>query len=479
MITEKNQRIRYIVGDYLSVSVAWFVFNYIRYKEAVEGAFIPFDSFAEFYRISPVILGQLLFPLLMMGIYYLSGYYNRPLFKSRLEELMTTVYSSVIGSVVIFFCALVDDPIPDKASNLELLGMLCLLLFACVYTVRLSITWFTRRFIHSGTLSHRMMIIGINQDARRLRHNLESIRGRGYKVIGYVDTDLDNSVTPVKNTFDGLPVYSLAQLCENSSDLQLDALLIPECVLRGEKGDFSEILNRLYPLEVPLMISPQSIRKSIQMAQIGDIAGEPLVDITSAKMSEATRNLKRFGDILVSATALLLLSPILLLLSIIIKLDSKGPVFYRQQRIGFHKKPFGIIKFRTMVDNAEQAGPQLSVDGDSRITRVGKVLRKYRFDELPQFWNILKGDMSLVGPRPEREYFIRQIIKKAPYYSLLHQVRPGLTSWGMVKYGYASDVDSMVERSYFDLIYLDNISLGVDLKIMLHTINTVIKGKGV
>lgn len=132
-----------------------------------------------------------------------------------------------------------------------------------------------------------------------------------------------------------------------------------------------------------------------------------------------------------------------------------------------------------MIPDAEPTGPRLSSESDPRVTPIGRFMRKYRLDELPQFWNVLKGEMSLVGPRPEREYFIRQILKKAPYYSLLHQVRPGLTSWGMVKHGYASTVDGMIERARFDLIYLENISLIVDLKILLHTVNTVIKGRGV
>ena len=160
---------------------------------------------------------------------------------------------------------------------------------------------------------------------------------------------------------------------------------------------------------------------------------------------------------------LLALSPLMLILAAWIRLDSKGPVFYRQERIGFHKKPFRIIKFRTMIPEAEAEGPRLSAEGDERVTKCGRFLRKYRLDELPQFWNVLCGEMSLVGPRPEREYFISKILQKAPYYSLLHQVRPGLTSWGMVKHGYASTVDEMIERSRFDLIYLENISLMTDM----------------
>lgn len=478
MITEKHQRIRYVVGDLLVTSLAWFVFNIIRYTQIVipQGMTIP--SFSAYYSINPVIQGQIFFPLMMMGLYYLSGYYNRPLFRSRLDELLTTVSTAIIGSIIIFFLALVNDPIPDRASNIELVAILFALLFSIVYLVRLSITAYGLKKINRGKLTRPMVVIGVNNDARRLRHRMESTPGRGHKVVAFVNPGGLSAETQ-KETFDGLPVLSIDELASSKETLGLVALLIPEGISAGKTADFSEVLNRLFPLEIPILVSPSSMQPASHLQNLRDIAGEPLINICSARMSDSTQNLKRVGDILVSSAALVLLSPLFAVFAILIKRDSKGPVFYRQERIGYHKKPFRIIKFRTMVADAEPAGPRLSSEGDSRITRLGRFMRKYRLDELPQFVNVLKGEMSLVGPRPEREFFIRQILKKAPYYSLLHQVRPGITSWGMVKHGYASTVDEMVERARFDLIYLENISLMVDLKILLHTVNTVIKGRGV
>ena len=478
MITEKHQRIRYVVGDLLATSLAWFVFNIIRYTQIVipQGMTIP--SFSAYYSINPVIQGQIFFPLMMMGLYYLSGYYNRPLFRSRLDELLTTISTAIIGSIIIFFLALVNDPIPDRASNIELVAILFALLFSIVYLVRLSITAYGLKKINRGKLTRPMVVIGVNNDARRLRHRMESTPGRGHKVVAFVNPGGLSAETQ-KETFDGLPVRSIDELASSKETLGLVALLIPEGISAGKTADFSEVLNRLFPLEIPILVSPSSMQPASHLQNLRDIAGEPLINICSARMSDSTQNLKRVGDILVSSAALVLLSPLFAIFAILIKRDSKGPVFYRQERIGYHKKPFRIIKFRTMVADAEPAGPRLSSEGDSRITRLGRFMRKYRLDELPQFVNVLKGEMSLVGPRPEREFFIRQILKKAPYYSLLHQVRPGITSWGMVKHGYASTVDEMVERARFDLIYLENISLMVDLKILLHTVNTVIKGRGV
>jgi lipopolysaccharide/colanic/teichoic acid biosynthesis glycosyltransferase len=197
-------------------------------------------------------------------------------------------------------------------------------------------------------------------------------------------------------------------------------------------------------------------------------------------MSESSKNIKRLFDVLISGVSIVLLLPVYVLLAVLIKLDTKGDVVYKQTRIGLHKKPFKIYKFRSMIENAENLNePQLSSDDDPRITKVGKWMRKYRLDETLQFINVLKGDMSLVGPRPEREFYINQITKQVPYYSLLHQVRPGITSLGMVKYGYACSVDEMIERTKYDLLYLENMSLINDIKIMIYTVKIVINGSGV
>ena len=189
------------------------------------------------------------------------------------------------------------------------------------------------------------------------------------------------------------------------------------------------------------------------------------------------RNSKRIADVALAALALVLLTPLMVVVASGVA-RTKGPVFFRQERLGRQGKTFNILKFRTMRSDAETAGPQLSSEDDPRITKVGRVLRKYRLDEIPQFWNVLVGDMSIVGPRPERAFFAQQIIERAPQYRHIYKVRPGITSWGMVRFGYASTVDEMIRRMEYDMLYIENMSWRNDIKVLLYTVWTVLKGRG-
>lgn len=211
---------------------------------------------------------------------------------------------------------------------------------------------------------------------------------------------------------------------------------------------------------------------------MNNIFGALLIEVNSDVMPVWQMAIKRFLDVLFSIIAMLLLIPLYIFLAIAVKLSSPGPIFFLQERIGYNGKPFRIIKFRTMYVDAEKAGPQLSSSNDTRITPIGRFMRKLRFDEFPQFFNVLKGDMSLVGPRPERQFYIDRIVAIEPQFHQLTKVRPGITSWGQVKYGYAENVDQMIQRMKYDLLYMKNRTLALDFKIMLYTILIIAKAKG-
>lgn len=473
----RRKALTYVFADYLMLNIGWLAFNVVRY------GFLP-ESIRHGYPLashlsqSHVIAGQIFIPLIMLGLYWLSGYYGKTYFKSRLDELGNTATVSAIGALGVFFIAIINDTIaPGVKGYYELIGILWLLWFVPVYIVRLIQTTHTARRIQRRELAFNTLVIGATKGAKALVDRLDAApRGSGIRVIGYVDTDTNAAVAQQRPDL-GLPVYRLDDIAEVCRDHDVHNLIvIPH---RGGIRQTGELINALFPLDRTILIPADLYSIIAARPRTITVTGEPLIDISHSQASKMTLNLKRTADVVVAAIALLLLLPLFIVLAFAVRCDSRGCIFYRQERIGYHKKPFYIYKFRTMRDDAEASGPALTTLDDPRVTRIGHFLRKYRLDELPQFWNVLRGDMSLVGPRPEREYYIKQIVARAPYYSLLHQVRPGITSWGMVKYGYASNVDQMLERLRYDLLYIDNVSMSVDLKILFFTIHTVLTGKGI
>ena len=457
---KSKQAGKYILSDFISASVAWLLFNILRYEVFAidEGA----DSLLDYLQYPGVLGGQVVIPLFWLVLYYFSGYYNKPFGKSRLTELFSTFITVLIGTVFVFFALLLDD-IPRSIDIYYKLffGMFGLQFFI-TYIPRLLITQSGMRKIKNREWAMKVLIIGAGGKAVRIAHDLYRL---GYDICGFVSEDERTPVKADRNQVLGT-VEDIPVLMEKEN--------VDEIVLAVESKNNKALLGILYSLyryKRPIKVLADRFNM-LSKIQLRTIRGIPLVDVTD-------NNIKLFLDKVCSVVALLLLSPLFAYIAWRVKKDSPGPVFFRQERIGYLGQPFWMYKFRTMYVNAEENGPSLSSEDDLRVTPFGRIMRKYRLDELPQFWNVLKGDMSLVGPRPERKYFIDEIVKTAPYYYLLHNVRPGITSLGMVKYGYAASVDKMVERMEYDILYYENMSLTLDLTILIYTVKTVITGKGV
>ena len=422
MTLRRKQQLWYILADLISSELVWLCFlgfRWIVYEgrmELLDDVLVPAFDFWP-----PLII----YPLVCLIVYYLSGYYLRPFQKPLWREFLRTFISSAIIALLFFFIIIIDDHV--KYYNRYLLSLFVLfgLQFVLSYIPRLTVTLLSRR-------------------------------------RGILRTVTIHSMSEAKSLKAGEQDEIILDLPEGYTDRELYA-----------------IIACLYPLSCEISMVPRVYDMLTGAARIGHLDRPSLIRITEQAMGDSEICIKRAFDVLVSAVGLVLLLPLLALIALQIKCSSKGAVFYSQERVGLYGLPFKIYKFRTMIAGAEADGvPHLTQGNDPRITKVGRWLRKYRLDELPQLWNILRGEMSIVGPRPERPYFVEQIMKEAPYYCLLYKVRPGLTSWGPIRVGYTDTMEKMIERLNCDVVYVENMSLLLDLKILFFTVGVIIHGKG-
>ncbi len=468
MASVKFERLKLVLTDWFTANISVILFNLYRYKETFPDPY-SIESAIRFIFQPKLCVEQFIIPICLLGLYWLSGFYNNPFGKSRFNELLNTAVISIISTILLHLALLTNDQMSDISSNLLQFLLIFIIFFSFTFLGRLIVIENQIKRFKSRDWKYSAIIVGNSPKAHSLAEKMRDSKAViSFAIEGFFKI-------PGEKDFKS-NAMELDQLADYCRDHNIDNI-----ILAPEKSDEENVLNllyRLFPIGKPIKLSPDTLNFMTSSIKLKDIYGFPLVDLTHSSMSESEKNIKRTIDVVASAITLVVLSPLLLALAICVKKDSKGPVFYRQERIGLKERPFQIIKYRTMNTDAEKDGPQLSSDEDPRVTKSGRIMRKYRLDELPQFWNVLKGEMSIVGPRPERKFFINKIIAKAPYYTLLYQTRPGITSWGMVKYGYASKIDEMVERSKYDLLYISNMSILVDFKIMLYTVLTILEGRG-
>jgi exopolysaccharide biosynthesis polyprenyl glycosylphosphotransferase len=356
----------------------------------------------------------------------------------------------------------------DVSTYFQSFFRLFILQFSITAIVRMIILTMASRRLKAGRITYTTIIIGGNQKAFDLYEDISTRKkSLGNRLVGFIESET-NGQQALAGYLPNLG--TLDQLADIIQQYEVEEALI--AIETSEHNKLKGILDVLFDFneEVLVKIIPDMYDILLGTVKMNYLYGAVLIEIRQGLMLNWEKLVKRVLDIVVSFLGMIIFSPVFLYIAIRVRVSSPGPVFYSQERVGLNGKPFRIYKFRSMYVNAEVDTPQLSFDGD--------VMRKWRLDELPQLWNVLVGEMSLVGPRPERKYFIDLIMKQAPHYKHLLKVRPGITSWGQVKYGYASNIEQMLQRLKYDILYIENMSISLDIKILFYTILIVLQGKG-
>ena len=463
-MSKRFNRYLFLFLDWLIALVSWSLFFYLR-KVVLEEQ--PFELDNKFY------LGIFLVPFFWLFFYVLQGTYYDVRRLYRLKVFNLTVVSSFVGSVLLFFFLLLDDQIDNYKMYYTSFIMLFSIHFCLSIFTRFTYVTILVNRIQKSKVGFKTILIGGRDKAVSIYNEISGLpKSIGNDIVGYAGIG-ENKVLKRSN-IDYLGSFQ-----------NLDRILkdnrIEEVIIALENEDYGELKNIVSLIErtdIKIKVSPDMQDMLLGAVKMNNIFGALLYEINTDAMPPGQKIVKRMLDVFISFFSILVLLPFYATMALLVMISSKGPILFLQERIGIHGKKFNIIKFRTMYTDAEKSGPQLSSENDPRVTKIGRVMRKFRLDEFPQFFNVLIGDMSLVGPRPERQFYIDQISKMEPQFLQLNKVRPGITSWGQVKFGYAENIDQMIQRMKFDLLYINNRSLALDFKIMFHTIFIILKAKG-
>ena len=454
----------FVVMDWFMTTFSWALFYYLR-KVIIEKDQFSVD--ANFY------IGVIFIPLFWLFLFLLQGTYFDVKRQYRLKIFNQSFLGVLIGTLLIFFTLILDDEVNDYQLFYRSGIILFSVYFTAVFIPRIVFVSFLVRSIQRNKTGFKTVLIGGDTKALSIYNEIVNLpKSIGNQIVGYINLNGVDRLLDGHLNYLGTIKNLETILIENE---------IEEVVIALENSDHNRlrtIISRIEGLSITIKISPDMYDILLGSVKMNNLFGALLFEVTTDSMPYSQQIIKRILDFLISITAFVILIPFYSVMAILVKMSSDGPIFFFQERVGLNGKLFNIIKFRTMYIDSEKAGPQLSSEYDPRITKIGRVMRKLRLDEFPQFVNVIKGEMSLVGPRPERQFYIDQIIQLEPQFVQLTKVRPGITSWGQVKFGYAENVDQMIQRMKFDLLYLKNRTLALDFKIMLHTLLIILKAKG-
>ncbi len=464
-MNKKIEKLLILVTDFFTVNLSWIIFFYLR----VQTGWFELLSQPDF-----------LLPLFAIYFYWLMiftfvGMYRTWFALSRFDELSTLFKSSFVGIFIILFLIMWDDYRTGAVSSFRFYIFLYWFIFLFVVgTGRLVVRSIQRNLLIKGIGRRNALIIGFNDKANQIHNTIHNHRALGLDVIAYIAVREEN----LGKEYNGILVIDTVKNLERIID-QYNIKNIIISIDRNNEDTMLEIISTCEGKNVSIKIVPDLYDIISGQARTSQIYGVPLIDIMPELMPEWEKKLKRLMDIVLSLALIIITFPITFLSALAIRLESKGPIFYRQERMGMNGKIFRIVKFRTMIKDAEKyTGPVWSAKDDPRITKVGRLIRKMRVDEIPQVFNVLKGDMSFVGPRPERPFFVEKLSQEIPLYKRRLKVRPGITGWAQVKHKYDETVEDVKVKLRYDLFYIENISLRMDFKIIFRTIFVVLFGKG-
>lgn len=464
-MNKKIQTARYILFDIVTASIAWLLF--------ITSFKIPIPEDIELNKLS-IFLSASIIACFWVLLYAFSGYYYDIYRKSRVQELYHTLIATVVGVIIILFVIILSNKNAHLFSFSRLFIDYFILHFCFTYFPRLLITSISINRIRKRKIGFNTIIIGSNGKTENIFSEFENRKKSiGYKIIGFV-----NVQAQISDTLKGLMKHlgDFKNIKNIIKNYEIEEIII--AIEQHEHQELEKIIGELIYLDVQIKIIPDLFEILIGNTEVALADSTPLLRINSEPMSVLEKNIKMVFDISASAIFIAVMMPVYIFTAFFVKISSKGPIIFKQKRIGKNGKEFYIYKFRSMIVDAEKNGPQLSYKNDPRITKFGLFMRKTRLDEIPQFFNVLKGDMSIVGPRPERQYYIDQILKQASEYRYVLRVKPGITSLGQIKYGYAENLEEMLQRLKFDIIYVRNMSLYLDFKILINTILIVLKHNG-
>ena len=464
-MNKKFEKTNVLVIDFITINLAWMALFYIRVE----------SGWFQLFVMPEVILPMLMIYSYWMIVFTFVGMYRTWFASSRFDELSTLLKSTFVGIFFLFIIIFIDDYIHNVQSSARILIFIYwIILFCFVSAGRLLIRGFQRRLLINGIGRRNATIVGFNEKAKEVHDQISEHPALGLDVAAYAAVDPKNVGKFYKDVEAVGTVKNIVEIVHQSNS--------KEVIIALEKEDHEflvDVISKFEHKEVGLKIVPDLYEILSGQARTSQIYGIPLIDIMPELMPEWEKKLKRILDIVTSFLILLLTLPISIVTSVAIKFNSKGPVFFKQERSGMNGIVFKMLKFRSMYLDAEKlTGPVWSPKDDPRITAVGRITRKIRIDEIPQMINVLKGEMSIVGPRPERPYFVEKLSEEIPYYKRRLKVRPGITGWAQVKHKYDESVEDVKIKLRYDLFYIENMSLRMDFKIIVRTIFVVLFGKG-